>query len=46
MAGLILDKLRKEQAERPAAAEVADRLEPLVADLPKKLSMSRRGRMI
>lgn len=45
MAGLILDMLRKEQAERPAAAEVADRLEPLVADLPKKLSMSRRGRL-
>jgi eukaryotic-like serine/threonine-protein kinase len=40
---LILGTLLKEPAERPTAAEVAAALEPLVAELPSKLVLSRRG---
>jgi serine/threonine protein kinase len=40
---LIAATLRKDPAERPTAAEVAGRLEPLVAELPRKLVLSRRG---
>lgn len=40
---LILSTLEKNPAERPTAAEVADRLEPMVAALPAKLRLSRRG---
>ena len=43
---LIGEMLDKDQARRPSAAEVADRLAPLVADMPAKLSLSRRGRVI
>ena len=40
---LVASMLRKRPAERPTAAEVADALEPFVAGLPRKLSLSRRG---
>lgn len=40
---LIASMLRKDASERPSAAQVADRLEPLVAELPRKLSLSRRA---
>ena len=40
---LILSMLRKDPGERPTAAEVAAALEPLVAELPRKLTLSRRG---
>ena len=43
LAELILDTLDKHPARRPAAAEVATRLEPLVAALPRKLTLGRRG---
>ena len=46
LAELIGEMLSKDQAGRPGAAEVADRLEPFVSGLPHKLSMSRRGRML
>lgn len=42
---LIGRMLSKDPAARPTAAGVADELEPLVAELPHKLSMSRRGRL-
>lgn len=42
---LLGEMLEPDPGARPPAAEVAERLEPLVADLPRKLSMSRRGRM-
>ena len=32
--------LEHDPADRPAAAEVAERLEPLIAGLPEKMSMS------
>ena len=40
---LVARMLRKDPGERPSAAGVADELEPLIAELPHKLSMSRRG---
>jgi eukaryotic-like serine/threonine-protein kinase len=39
----ILACLRKDPAARPAAAELAGMLQPLVADLPAKLLLGRRG---
>lgn len=42
---LLGSMLSRDPSERPAAREVADRLEPLIADMPQKLSMSRRGRI-
>ena len=43
---LIGEMLNKELTQRPSAADVADRLEPFVAELPHKLSLSRRGRVL
>jgi eukaryotic-like serine/threonine-protein kinase len=40
---LIEEMLDVEPATRPTAAEVAARLEPLIADLPSKLKLSRRA---
>jgi eukaryotic-like serine/threonine-protein kinase len=40
---LIEAMLAHEPASRPAPAEVADRLDPLIAELPTRLSLSRRG---
>jgi serine/threonine protein kinase len=39
----ILACLRKDPAERPAAGELAMMLQPLVAELPSKLVLGRRG---
>ena len=41
---LIDQTLAPDPRQRPTAAEVAARLEPLVAELPRKMSLSRRGR--
>jgi serine/threonine protein kinase len=41
--GLILDLLRKDPAQRPTCAQAVERLEPLIAEQPRKLSLSRRG---
>jgi eukaryotic-like serine/threonine-protein kinase len=43
---LIERMLDRDPAGRPKASEVADRLEPLVAELPRKLSLSRRHRSV
>jgi eukaryotic-like serine/threonine-protein kinase len=40
---LILDTLAKDPRGRPTAAQVAERLEPLVAELPRRLTLSRFG---
>jgi eukaryotic-like serine/threonine-protein kinase len=40
---LILATLRKDPTERPTAGGIAAALEPLVAELPSKLVLSRRG---
>ena len=42
LTGLIGRMLLRDPAERPAAAEVATELEPLVASLPRKLTFSKR----
>jgi hypothetical protein len=39
----ILSCLRKDPAERPTAGELAMMLQPLVAELPSKLVLGRRG---
>jgi serine/threonine protein kinase len=41
--GLIRSMLERDPAERPTAAETAAALEPLVAELPRKMALSRRG---
>jgi serine/threonine protein kinase len=43
LAQAILASLRPDPAERPAAAELALALEPLVAALPHRIMLSRRG---
>jgi eukaryotic-like serine/threonine-protein kinase len=43
LATLISQMLGGDPGERPSAAEVAARLEPLIVELPSKLSLSRRG---
>jgi serine/threonine protein kinase len=43
LAELILATLAKDPDQRPTAAELALGLEPLVADLPRKLTFGRRG---
>ena len=43
LSGLIGRMLRRDPGARPAAAEVAAELEPLVAELPRKMTFSRRG---
>lgn len=40
---LLAAMLAREPADRPAAAEVAGALEPVVAELPRRLILSRRG---
>jgi serine/threonine protein kinase len=40
---LVAAALRREPAERPSAAEIAGALEPLVAELPRRLKLGRRG---
>jgi serine/threonine protein kinase len=46
MRALIGEMLVPDPADRPTAAGVAARLEPLIAELPAKLTLSRRGRTI
>ena len=43
VAELIEEMLEPDPSDRPSAAEVAARLEPLIADLPSKLKLSRRA---
>jgi serine/threonine protein kinase len=43
LAELIVAMMSVEPGDRPTAAGVTERLEPLVVDLPHKLSFSRRG---
>jgi serine/threonine protein kinase len=43
LSGLIARMLAHDPADRPPAAEVAAELEPLVADLPRRMTFSRRG---
>jgi serine/threonine protein kinase len=40
---LIAEMLSREPAARPAASEVTERLAPLIASLPRRLKLSRRG---
>jgi serine/threonine protein kinase len=40
---LIRSMLARDPSERPSCAEVVERLEPLIADLPRKMVLSRRG---
>jgi serine/threonine protein kinase len=40
---LIAEMLSREPGARPAASEVTERLEPLIASLPRRLKLSRRG---
>jgi serine/threonine protein kinase len=40
---VVLDALAKDPAERPSAAGMAEALEPLVAGLPRRLTLARRG---
>jgi eukaryotic-like serine/threonine-protein kinase len=43
LAEIVLHALEKDPGERPTAAELATALEPLVAELPRKLTLGRRG---
>jgi eukaryotic-like serine/threonine-protein kinase len=43
LADLVLAMLDRDAAGRPSCAEVVERLQPLVADLPRKMTLSRRG---
>lgn len=45
LSGLILEMLDRDPAGRPSCAEAVDRLQPLVAELPRKMTLSRRGMM-
>ncbi len=40
---LILDLLDRDPAARPSCAEVIERIEPLLAGLPRKIRLARRG---
>ena len=42
---LILEMLDRDPARRLTCAEAVERLQPLVADLPRKMTLSRRGMM-
>jgi len=43
LASLILEMLDRDPLGRPSCAEAVERLQPLVAALPRKMSLSRRG---
>ncbi len=40
---LLAELLERDPARRPSCGEVVERLEPLVAELPRKISLTRRG---
>ncbi|HEX5989007.1 MAG TPA: serine/threonine-protein kinase [Solirubrobacterales bacterium] len=40
---LILETLERDPAKRPSCAELVERLQPLVAALPRKMTLARRG---
>jgi serine/threonine protein kinase len=46
LARLIEEMLARDPGARPAATEVAGRLEPLVGELPSRLALSRRGSQV
>jgi eukaryotic-like serine/threonine-protein kinase len=43
LTALIAELLDRDPARRPSCGEVVERLEPLVAELPRKMTLSRRG---
>ncbi len=43
LAALIGEMLDRDPARRPSCGEVVERLEPLIADLPRKMSLGKRG---
>jgi serine/threonine protein kinase len=43
LSSLILQTLDPDPAKRPSCAELVERLQPLVAALPRKMTLSRRG---
>lgn len=43
LSALILQTLVRDPAKRPTCAELVERLQPLVAELPRKMTLSRRG---
>lgn len=43
LSALILATLERDPADRPSCAELVERLQPLVAELPRKMTLSRRG---
>jgi eukaryotic-like serine/threonine-protein kinase len=43
LATLILQTLERDPGKRPSCAELVERLQPLVAALPRKMTLSRRG---
>jgi serine/threonine protein kinase len=43
---LVVSMLAPSPHMRPSAAEVAARLEPLIAELPRRMKLSRRGRVL
>jgi serine/threonine protein kinase len=43
LADLVGDLLDKDPARRPTCAEAIARLEPLITELPRKMTLSRRG---
>jgi eukaryotic-like serine/threonine-protein kinase len=42
---LVLELLAPDPGDRPSCGEAVERLQPLVAELPRKMSFSRRGRL-
>ncbi|HEU4737847.1 MAG TPA: serine/threonine-protein kinase [Solirubrobacterales bacterium] len=43
LSGLILETLERDPAKRPSCAQLVERLQPLVAALPRKMTLARRG---
>jgi serine/threonine protein kinase len=43
LSALILEMLDRDPSSRPSCAEAVERLQPLVAELPRKMTLSRRG---
>jgi eukaryotic-like serine/threonine-protein kinase len=45
LSALVLELLDPDPARRPSCGETVERLQPLVAELPRKMRLSRRGRL-